>query len=157
MSDNPQIDVGPTIEERTLGWARKLVETWGGKTPYKMGGASWETGMDCSEFAARCVGRKKFDGRKYWNTDAIYHDALTKQTCWMSIPKPVPGCLGVYGGRMANGKRRAGHVWIVEDVEGGGTIECCSGYGVCRRVRKSWFAPNATGNGWPILWVVPVE
>ena len=140
-----------------LATALRLVELWGGKTPYVMGNDSYTTGMDCSAFINRCANRRKFDGKKWWNTAAIYDDAIGPQTKWKQIDSPVVGGVGIYPPSVVNGSSHAGHIWCVEDVAKAQTIECCkSGGGICRKVRKSWFVKDAHTNGKKIIWIVAV-
>lgn len=111
-------------------------------------------GCDCSAFVARCCRQRKVQAGVWWNTDRIYDDALKGHNKrWKQIPAPRPGCIGVYPGRTVDGKRVAGHVWVVDDPELGTTFECSSsGKGVNTRKRAAWFKPGATGNGRPIIW-----
>jgi len=146
--------------------ALELLKEWGPQTPdaaprcvYRMGADldGFPVGCDCSAFVARCHGGRKFDGSRWYNTDAIYTDAQTANKRWRQIPAPVPGCIGVYPGRTRNGKRTAGHVWVVEDVAACMTIESSSsGKGIARRKRPAWFAVGAVGNGKPILFAAYV-
>lgn len=108
---------------------------------------------DCSAFAARCCGQRKFDGKLYYNTDRIWDDAQGPRKRWRQIPAPAPGCIGVYPGKTVAGKRHAGHVWVVADPATARTIECSdSGKGIAAKKRPAWFKPGATGNGRPIIW-----
>lgn len=140
-----------------------LLASWGPQSPgaaprcvYRMGADldGNPIGCDCSAFVARCHRGRKFDGRRWYNTDAIYADAQAAEPRrWRQIAEPVPGAIGVYPGRVRNGKRTAGHVWVIEDVPTCTTIECCSsGKGIKRMKRPAWFARGAVGNGKPILF-----
>lgn len=140
-----------------------LLASWGPQSPgaaprcvYRMGADldGNPIGCDCSAFVARCHRGRKFDGKRWYNTDAIYADAQAAEPCrWRQIAEPVPGAIGVYPGRTRNGKRTAGHVWVVEDVAACTTIESSSsGKGIARRKRPAWFAAGALGNGKPIIF-----
>lgn len=148
-----------------LARAQDFLARYGGKVQYRMGDDDLEptddrerdgVGIDCSAFVARCQGLRKKDAKgRWWGTDRIYDDTCGPHERWRQIDAPKPGCIGVYPGRVVNGKRRAGHVWIVEDVARRLTIEASSsGKGIARRHRPNWFQPGATGNGRPIIWAV---
>lgn len=145
--------------------AEKLLQRWQGLLEYSMGDDNSDrdhngiNGIDCSAFAERCAGRRKFDGRLWWNTDRIYADALGSDNVrWHAIRRPINGCVGVYPGKIVNGKRRAGHVFVVRNVETCATIESSS---MARTVtvlrRPDWFVAGARGNGKSIVWAVPVN
>jgi len=85
---------------------------------YKMGGEDIRQGgkLDCSAFVWNVLGEKKKDR----NTDWISADAVGKQSKFIQIPAPIPGCIAVYGSRWERtpsgvAKRHAGHVGIVAD------------------------------------------
>jgi len=143
---------------QVLEQALAMLAQWGGKVVYRMGADldGNPLGCDCSAFAARACGQRKYDGKVWWNTDRIYDDALkaSGNMRWRQIPHPVPGCIGVYPGKSKpGGGRVAGHVWIVEDVAACRTIECCSrGKGIARMTRTAWFGRGALGNSRPIVW-----
>jgi len=150
-----------------LAEARALLDAWGPQAPgaaprccYRMGADLDGTpiGCDCSAFVARCHRGRKYDGKRWYNTDLIYADATAAEPRrWRQIAEPVPGCIGVYPGRTRDGKRTAGHVWVVEDVAACTTIECSSsGKGIARKKRTAWFGRGALGNGKPILFAVYV-
>lgn len=137
--------------------AKDLLAKWGGgKAVYRMGADldGDPIGCDCSAFAARCCGQRKYDGHVWWATDRIYDDANSANPVrWQKIAVPEPGCIGVYPGKVVAGTRHAGHVWIVADVAKGTTIECSSsGGGIASKMRSSWFRAGALGNGRPIIW-----
>ena len=140
--------------------ALSLFSQWRGKCEYRMGAEldGDPVGCDCSGFIAKVLGRKKFDGKTWWNTDAIYDDACGPQTHFKKLSGPQPGAIGVYPGATFAGVRHAGHVWIVDDPLASTTVECCkSGGGISRMKRLTWFRPGLSkGNGKPIIWVVPV-
>lgn len=133
-----------------------------GLTPivYRMGGDldGSPKGLDCSAFAARCCGHRKYDpiSKLWFGTDRIYADALstTGHRRWVQIDQPEPGCIGVYPGRRILGiGLRAGHVWIVESVARQTVIDCSSsGKGIRLRHKPEWFAKDAKGNGKPIIF-----
>lgn len=142
--------------------AKELLTKYGppekGKPPtvaYRMGADldGDPLACDCSAFVARCCSQRKFDGKLWWATDRIWDDAQGEHKRWRQIPKPVPGCIGVYPGKTVKGKRTAGHVWVVNDPGDYSTIECSSsGHGIAKMWRPSWFLNGATGNGKPIIW-----
>lgn len=136
--------------------ASELLAQHGGKVVYRMGGDmdGDPIGCDCSAFVARCCNQRKADAKGlWWNTDRIYDDAKGPHVRWQQIDKPEPGCIGVYPGCVVNGKRRAGHVWVVRDVAACSTVECCSSKnGIASVKRPAWFAAGALGNGRPIIW-----
>lgn len=146
------------------GNAKRILSLWGPPSPGELprckyrGGADLDgdpIGCDCSAFAARCCGQRKFDPKTgfWWGTDRIYDDALKGHARWRKIDAPRPGCIGVYPAKMVAGKRVSGHVWVVDDPAKRTTIECSSsGKGIAGRRRPAWFKPGATGNGKPIIW-----
>lgn len=142
---------------QVLAQAEALLAQHGGRCVYRMGADldGDPVGCDCSAFVARCCGQRKAQGGVWFNTDRIYDDALkaSGNVRWRQIAAPVPGCIGVYPGKMHNGNRVAGHVWVVADVAKCGSIECSSsGKGIARRTRVAWFGRGALGNGRPIIW-----
>ncbi len=146
------------------GNAKRILHLWGPPNPgepprckYRLGADldGDPIGCDCSAFAARACGQRKFDPKTglWWATDRIYDDALKGHARWRKIDAPYPGCIGVYPGKTVKGKRVSGHVWIVDDPAKCTTIECSSsGKGIAGRHRPAWFKPGATGNGRPIIW-----
>lgn len=148
----------------TLRNALVLLHAWQGVREYTLGGDDDDTdgdgidGIDCSAFAERCAGRRKYDGRLWWNSDRIYADARIAHRRWEQIAAPIAGCIGVYPGRSVLGKRTPGHVFVVHNVRCCATIEAS---GMAQTVtvlrRPAWFAPGAKGNGQPIVWAVAVD
>ena len=147
----------PSNSLEVLANAEALLAQYGGKIVYQMGGDFNGTplGCDCSAFAARVCGQRKEGQTKIgYNTDHIYDDAHKgPHQRWRQIEAPELGCIGVYPGKTHNGKRTAGHVWVVRDVTLSLTIECCSsGKGIVSKARPQWFGRGALGNGRPIIW-----
>jgi hypothetical protein len=139
-----------------------LLERYQCRVVYRMGGDldGDPVGLDCSAFAARCSGQRKYDPQTklWWNTDRIYADATGAQTRYRKLDAPARGCFGVYPGITVGGKRKAGHVFVVESVEHCATIECASSIATVSRLRRpAWFAPAATGNGRRIVWCMPLH
>lgn len=126
------------------------------KQVYRMGADFDGTppGCDCSAFVARCCGNRKADGGVWYNTDRIYDDAHSgPHKRWRQVESPEPGDIGVYPGATHNGKRTAGHVWVVRDPAKALTVECCSSSkGIASRTRVAWFNKGALGNGRPVIW-----
>lgn len=76
---------------------------------------------DCSGFVAWVLGmrRDQINAKKWWSkvlpwieTTAVWKDATGPQRVFVKIPKPVPGCLVVYGD---TGKSQ-GHIGVVSRV-----------------------------------------
>jgi hypothetical protein len=93
---------------------------------------------DCSGLIAWVLGmrRDQVNAKKWWSkvlpwieTTAVWKDATGPQRVFVKIPKPVPGCLVVYGD---TGKSQ-GHIGVVSAVHSPGTksdidvIDCSSG------------------------------
>jgi hypothetical protein len=111
---------------------------------------TWDGGRsDCSGFISWLLMTKREPkpGRKFWiETTAIHRDATGKQTVFVKLDKPEPGCLVVYGDK--NGHE--GHIGVVVAVKDFDympsansytTIECASGvqgkvFGKAIRERK---------------------
>jgi len=107
---------------------------------YQMGGEDIRQGgkLDCSAFVWNVLGEKKKDR----NTDWIRADATGKQTKFMQIPAPIPGCVAVYGSRWERTpagvtKRHAGHVGIVVDPSKKTAIDCSSSQNGIRSHRQA--------------------
>lgn len=107
---------------------------------YQMGGEDIRQGgkLDCSAFVWTVLGDKKRDR----NTDWIRADATGKQTKFVQIPAPVPGCIAVYGSRWERTpagvvKRHAGHVGIVADPAKKIAIDCSSSQNGVRSHRQA--------------------
>lgn len=112
------------ILDAALNWAKSRRDI-----TYQMGAEDIRQGgkLDCSAFVWTVLGDKKRDR----NTDWIRADATGKQTKFVQIPAPIPGCIAVYGSRWektAAGvtKRHAGHVGIVADVAKKTAVDCSS-------------------------------
>lgn len=88
---------------------------------------------DCSGFVAWVleISRKPKASRPYWiETTAIYKDATGKQTAFVRLDKPEPGCIVVYPDRKVMGVGKQGHTGVVTQVWPDGKIQgidCSSG------------------------------
>jgi hypothetical protein len=107
---------------------------------YQMGGEDIRQGgkLDCSAFVWTVLAEKKKDR----NTDWIRADATGKQTKFIAIPVPIPGCVAVYGSRWERTpagvtKRHAGHVGIVADPSKKVAIDCSSSQNGIRSHRQT--------------------
>ena len=105
--------------------------------------------LDCSAFVWRVLGERKFDGRRWRNTDWIVGDALGAQTRFVKLDKPEPGCIAVYGRRLNGGK--VGHVAVVVDPKARTIIDCSdSQNGVTEHDGSYFWRRAARGRA---LWV----
>ena len=80
---------------------------------------------DCSGFVAWCLslGRAPKHGRTWWiETTAVWEDATGKQTVFVKIPHPVPGCCVVY----PDHEGHQGHIGIVANPALPYTVVDCS-------------------------------
>jgi hypothetical protein len=90
---------------------------------------AWDGGRsDCSGFVSYVLmtRRSPKEARPFWiETTMVYNDAVGAQRAFRAIPKPIPGCLVVYGDR----KGSEGHIGVVVSVSGDtyATVECASG------------------------------
>jgi hypothetical protein len=90
---------------------------------------AWDGGRsDCSGFVSYVLmtRRSPKELRPFWiETTMVYNDAVGAQRAFRAIPKPIPGCLVVYGDR----KGQEGHIGVVVSVSGDtyATVECASG------------------------------
>lgn len=100
--------------------------------------------LDCSAFVWRVLGSRKFDGKRWRNTDWIVGDITGAQTCFTAVaPADVqPGDIVVYGKKQNCG--RTGHIGIVVDPAAHVVIDCSSSKnGVTeRRADFFWHRPS---------------
>ena len=102
--------------------------------------------LDCSAFACRCLGFRKFDGKVWWNTDRVVSDAFGAQAKFRPVePSEVqPGDVLVYSRKMNGGK--VGHICVVVDPAKQLVIECASSAGgVIQQRRPAFFAKVRNG------------
>lgn len=102
--------------------------------------------LDCSAAYWRACNSRKFDGKRWRNTDWIVNDALGKRTLFdrLTLDEVRPGDALVYGRATNNGK--VGHICVVVDVAKQLVIECASSAGgIIQQRRPAFFRKVANG------------
>lgn len=97
--------------------------------------------FDCSAFVWRALGSRKFDGKRWRNTDWILADALGPRTLFVPVDRPEPGDVAVYGRKINGG--RMGHVAIVADSGLRTIVDCSSSLGGVREHSGAYFWTRA--------------
>src|SRR5215207_6104409 len=90
----------------------------GGRDPSAKSPGDLTAACDCSGFVCWAIGLDRKQPQFHWgwiSTDSMVATARVKNNGWFDeIPRPEPGCLVVYPGMHAKGKRvRIGHVGLV--------------------------------------------
>lgn len=97
--------------------------------------------LDCSAFVWRALGSRKFDGKRWRNTEWILADALGARSRFVQVDRPEPGDVAVYARKINGGKM--GHIAIVADPKRRTIVDCSSSLGGVREHSGAYFWKRA--------------